>query len=131
MSFAIIIPSVVLSSLCCNISLRNVLEHFNSLGNEMGYFTIDPVSGVITVSSEFPSITDTITFNLTVTATDQSSPFNVGTGYVVVTVLDAGEVPPVFVLPRYEADTLENREAGSFVVQVCVHFMSSVSVYSI
>ncbi|PIK59218.1 putative cadherin-23 [Apostichopus japonicus] len=87
-------------------------------GDDQGFFDIDATTGEIRTSSEFPSISETMTFNLTVQARDQSAPFNVGTAYVVVNILDAGEIPPVFVLPRYEADSIENLGPGTFVVQV-------------
>ncbi|PIK33992.1 putative cadherin-23, partial [Apostichopus japonicus] len=87
-------------------------------GNQMGLFRIDPLTGIISIVSELPSISDTLTFNLTVQAQDQESPFNAGIAFVIVNVIDAGEIPPEFVLSRYEVDSIENLQTGTFVVQV-------------
>ncbi|XP_072248265.1 protocadherin Fat 4 isoform X2 [Leuresthes tenuis] len=84
-------------------------------GNTNLSFSIDPLSGVISVNSELDRELWAI-YNLTVTATDNGSPPATGTTNVIVTVGDINDSAPK--LTSTEAQVMENQPEGTIVAKL-------------
>ena len=79
-----------------------------SAGNTSGAFTIDPISGVISVAKAAAvDFETTPTFTLTVTVTDDGSPAEAGSALVTINLSGVNEAPlvssPTFSLPENSA----------------------------
>ena len=84
-------------------------------GDPMGYFNIDPDTGVVSVMSSldreaYPK------YNLTLNATDEGGLF--ANAYLVVTVHDSNDQVPYFVEDPYMVDVSEDTMVGTPVVTV-------------
>ncbi|KAJ8022829.1 Cadherin-23 [Holothuria leucospilota] len=87
-------------------------------GNSDNLFAIDQSSGLITTADFLPQVTDSITFNLTVEATDRAPPFQTARATVFITVVQSLAITPVFLQDVYNVNLTENLPPNSSVVQV-------------
>ncbi|XP_072050094.1 cadherin-23-like [Amphiura filiformis] len=87
-------------------------------GNNQGYFTIDPVTGLITLVTKLPSVETISTYNLTIRARDQASPNHVSFSDVVIHIRPALEVVPQFTMSRYVGNVTENADFGTLILEV-------------
>lgn len=84
-------------------------------GNTNLSFSVDPLSGVVTVNSPLDRELWAV-YNLTVTATDDGSPPATGTSNVIVTVDDVNDNTPK--LTSTEAQVKENQPQGTIVARL-------------
>ena len=89
-------------------------------GNEQGKFSLDPVSGVLTITEEldFEAVKE---YMLTVQGNDGGTPSLSNTAIVKINLTDANDNTPVFAQTVYTAEVAENARQGSNVMQVCVY----------
>ncbi|XP_071484961.1 cadherin-23-like [Diadema antillarum] len=109
-------PVVTVFAQDLDLDLGGSVEY--SLINNPSFLSINPDSGQIFVSGPIPDNSGSRNYTMTVRATDQASPFNSNTGTVVVTVVDATVLVPVFGLPRYNFNVNENAPVDTFINQV-------------
>ncbi|RVE65013.1 hypothetical protein OJAV_G00132020 [Oryzias javanicus] len=84
-------------------------------GNTNFSFTIDPLSGVISVNSQLDRELWSV-YNLTVAAIDNGSPPATGTTNVIVTIGDVNDNAPI--LTSNEAQVMENQPEGTVVTRL-------------
>ena len=98
--------------------LDNSALNFTFLsGNDLGHFSIQEDSGVITVRGvlDRENIED---YTLVVQVSDSGSPPRSSSGTVLVTITDEEDNPPVFDRDEYMAEINENSPNDTFVLQV-------------
>lgn len=93
-------------------------------GNEHNKFSINPVTGVISVYEmlDYERVRD---YLLTVQATDLGEPPLSNQAMVNVTVLDANDNTPIFDQPSYSAEIGEDARVGDVVVKVSASDLDS------
>jgi len=87
-------------------------------GNEQGKFSVDSVSGILTIEEEldFEAVKE---YMLTVQANDGGTPSLSNTAIVKINLTDANDNVPVFAQAVYTAEVKENARQVTNILQVC------------
>ena len=95
----------------------NSIVRFNLTGAGSEDFSIDPVTGVISIAQSLDRERQA-RYDLVVTAFDLGTPSLSDTAAVVITVIDINDSPPVFNQTEYSLDLSENVAPGDVVLTV-------------
>ncbi|XP_071829643.1 cadherin-23-like isoform X1 [Apostichopus japonicus] len=87
-------------------------------GNSQGFFTISALTGLITTNGFLPQVESSMTFNISLSATDGAPPYHMAYATALITIVHASEVTPVFLQEVYTVNITENLPANTTVVQV-------------
>ncbi|KAI8511673.1 hypothetical protein Bbelb_107730 [Branchiostoma belcheri] len=86
-------------------------------GNDNNKFSIDPIYGYIfTIATFDREVQDT--YNLTIQALDEASPFYTATSVVYIRIVDINDNAPAFAQASYQANVDENVAVGTSVITV-------------
>ena len=99
-------------------------------GNEHRKFTIDPITGLVSVSGEI-DFERAKEYFLTIQARDGGSPPLSNHATVNVTIMDANDNAPIFTQVSYTATVNENSPTGAAVVTLTATDLDQVSLFTI
>ncbi|KAM9792483.1 protocadherin-23 [Neosynchiropus ocellatus] len=103
-----------------DLGTNGLLKYEIISGNSKGHYTLDPQTGILTVSRSLDYEKDPL-YTLTIRAVDgmeSSEDRNVAFAVVFITVLDENDNTPFFTFPTYNCSVLENQPAFTHTCSV-------------